>query len=365
MDVLLELGRAETLTDGPAAAEHLAEAYGMLDDPLARAATAQSLARVLLLTGHPDEGASIVRAAAAELPGELVDVRLALEAFESLAVLFGAADLGATQRLAEHRTPGRLGGVGAKMLAAIAAQDWMYKCGPSDACSELSLAALADGDLITADNGLLATCAITNLMFADRPEAIEGWELARADAYGRGSLFAISALDLWFGYTLLRRGELADAETSLRSALDGFQLWGYGRDQAQIYCDAFLCAVRRERGDLTGARVALEQSDDNGGQDDGCRYWLNSQIELLLAERRYDDVLDGVDDYVSRFGALIRNPMDAPWRSHKARALLRLDRGDEARSLVEDELALAREWGAPGTVPARCGRSLSCRDATN
>ena len=55
----------------------------------------------------------------------------------------------------------------------------------------------------------------------------------RIDAYGRGSLFAISLLDLWFGCTLLWRGDLADAESSLRSALDGLQLWGYGRDQAQ------------------------------------------------------------------------------------------------------------------------------------
>ena len=231
------------------------------------------------------------------------------------------------------------------MLAAIAAQDWVYAGGPSDACAELSLAALAGGDLIAADNGFLATCAITNLVFADRPEAMDAWEVARADAHDRGSLFAISSLDLWFGFTLFRRGELADAETSLRSALDKFNLWGYGRDQAQIYCDAFLSAVLRERGDLASARAALEQSDDPGAQDDGARYWLNSQVELLLAERRFDEALHTVDEYARRFGSLIRNPMDAPWRSHKGVALHRLDRAIEARPLVEEELVLARRVG--------------------
>jgi DNA-binding CsgD family transcriptional regulator len=243
------------------------------------------------------------------------------------------------------------------MLAAIAAQDWMYACGPSDACAELALAALAGGELIASDNGLLATCAITTLVFADRPEGIEAWELARADAHARGSLFAISSLDLWFGYTLLRRGELADAEASLRAALDRFALWGYGRDQAQIYCDAFLSAVLRERGDAAGSRAALEQSADTGGHDDGARYRLNSRVELLLAEGRADEALAAADEYERRFGALIRNPMDAPWRSHKAEALHRLDRAGEARPLVEEELELARAWGAPATV----ARSLRSR----
>jgi DNA-binding CsgD family transcriptional regulator len=356
--VLLELGRAESLTSGPAAAEHLAGAYEMLDEPRARATAAEALARALLFTGHPAEGASLARAAAAELPRELDDLRLALEAFEFLAVLFGAGDPDATRRLAEHRVAPTTSGVGGKMLAAIAAQDWVYAGGPNDACAELSLAALAGGDLIAADNGFLATCAITNLVFADRPEAMDAWEVARADAHDRGSLFAISSLDLWFGFTLFRRGELADAETSLRAALDEFKLWGYGRDQAEIYCDAFLSAVLRERGDLASARAALEQSDDPGAQDDGARYWLNSQVELLLAERRFDEALHAVDEYACRFGSLIRNPMDAPWRSHKGVALHRLDRAIEARPLVEEELVLAREWGAPGTV-ARSLRSLA------
>jgi DNA-binding CsgD family transcriptional regulator len=146
------------------------------------------------------------------------------------------------------------------------------------------------------------------------------------------------------------RGELAEAEESLRSALGEFELWGYGEQQAQIYCDAFLAAVLRERGDLEGARRALENSIDPGGGDDGARYWLNSQIELLLAERRFDEALVAADDYAARFDQVVPNPFDAPWRSHKALALAGLDRHDEALPLVEVELERARTWGAPGTV---------------
>ena len=133
--VLLELGRAEALTRGPAAAEHLAAAYGMLEEPVARATTAQALARVLLFTGHPADGAAIAHAAAAELPSDLQDLRLALEAFEHLAVLFGADAPEGSPSLAEHRAPPTGTGVGGKMLAAIAAQDWMYAGGPASRAS--------------------------------------------------------------------------------------------------------------------------------------------------------------------------------------------------------------------------------------
>jgi DNA-binding CsgD family transcriptional regulator len=349
-DVLLELGLAEALTSGPAAAEHLREAYEALSDPQARGMAAQVLGRALLFTGFPEEGAAVVRRAAADLPSELEDLRKALQAFELFSVLFGAGDPEELRGLERYRALPAGTGVGEKMLAAIAAQDWMYACGPADACAELSLAALAGGDLIAADNGLLPTCAITTLVFADREEALDWWGVARKDAYGRGSLFAISSLSLWWGFTQYRRGELADAEESLRTAVGEFRLWGYGEQQAQIYCDAFLAAVLRERGELDGARQALERSLDPGGADDGARYWLNSQIELLIAERRFEEALVAADDYAGRFDQMVANPMDAPWRSHKALALAGLGRHEEGQPLVEEELHRARTWGAPGTV---------------
>jgi len=349
-ELLLELGSAEALTNGPAAAEHLRDAYAELADPQARGMAAQMLGRALLFTGFPEEGAGVVRRAAAELPEELADLRKALEAFELFSVLFGAGDPAELDRLERHRELPANAGVGARMLAAIAAQAWMYSCGPADACVELSLAALAGGELIAADNGLLATCAITNLVFADRDEVLDWWAVARADAFGRGSLFAISSLSLWEGVTHLWRGALGEAEESLRAALDEFELWGYGEQQAQIYCDAFLAAVLRDGGDLDGARRALERSVDSGGADDGARYWSNSHVELLLAERRFDDALAAADAYASRFDRIVPNPMDAPWRSHKAVALAGLGRPEDGLALVEEELERARAWGAPGTL---------------
>jgi DNA-binding NarL/FixJ family response regulator len=191
--------------------------------------------------------------------------------------------------------------------------------------------------------------AITQLAMTDREEAMDAWQVSLADAHARGSLLSKTAVSLWYGFSLYRRGELAEAEASLRAALEELALWGFGQDEAAIYCHAFLAQVLLERGDLAAARAVLERSHDPGGSDDGARYWLGAQLDLLLAEGRFEWALAVGEDFARRF-AHVRNPVDAPWRSHTARALDALERTDEALALLAEELAVARGWGAPGTV---------------
>jgi DNA-binding CsgD family transcriptional regulator len=46
------------------------------------------------------------------------------------------------------------------------------------------------------------------------------------------------------------------------------------------------------------------------------------------------------------------NPSSVPWRRWAAEGLRLLDRNDEARSLADEELALARRWGDPYAIGA-------------
>jgi DNA-binding NarL/FixJ family response regulator len=306
------------------------------------------LGRTLLFTGGAGEAASVARRAADALPPGHDALRDALEAFELMATYFGAGDIATLRRLERHRRRPVGPGVGAKMLAAVATQEWVYAGGPSRECAALALEALAGGELIAADNALLGVTAITQLAMTDSEEAMDAWQVSLADAHARGSLFSKTAISLWYGFTLYRRGELAEAEASLRTALDELALWGFG-EEAAIYCHAFICQVLLERGDLPAAREALECSRDAGGRDDGARYWLGAQLDLLVAERRFERAAAVGEDFARRFSH-VRNPVDAPWRSHTARALDALGRRDEALALVAEELEIAREWGAPGTL---------------
>ncbi|MHA6616053.1 helix-turn-helix transcriptional regulator [Pseudonocardia sp. DLS-67] len=355
-ELALALGHAELQRNGPATVEHLRGAYRLITDPGQRAIAAGMLGRALLFTGEGDEGIRIVREAAAALPADCVELRQQLEVFELFCVLLEAGDPARLSRLEAHRTLPVAPGTGPRMLAALAAHAWMYAGGPSDAVSELSLAALADGELIAADSALAATYPLTNLVYADR-DAEGWWELASAGAHRHGSLMSIAGVTVWRGNALHRRGELVDAERSLRTSLAVTTQWGYHATFAQTYGDAHLAAVLRDRGDLPGARRVLDRSRDPSGGDEAARQWLGSHLELLLAEGAFEDVLAAADDYTARFDHVVRNPVDVPWRSLKALALDQLGRRDEAIELAAAELGPARRWGAPGTV-ARTLRAL-------
>jgi tetratricopeptide (TPR) repeat protein len=227
-EVLLELGRAEALTNGSGAVDHLREAYELHDDPLTRGLATQTLARALLIIERTPEAAAVASRAAAELPSELGDLRSALEAFELMAVVCGAGDPEALRRLEPHRTRPVADGIGAKMLAAVAARDWAFSGGTCRECAELALEAPAGGTLIEADNGFSPIMAIATLARADRAEALDAYELSLEEAHRRGSLLAKSSVSWARAFTMYWWGELAEAEEAARAAIEELTLWASG-----------------------------------------------------------------------------------------------------------------------------------------
>lgn len=354
--LLLELGLAEILTDGPAALTHLRQAYDTLREPLVRAIAAAVLGRVVMFTSNPEEASALVAHAAAGLPPELEDVRRGLMAFERTTHFFSERY---TEYLGIHeasRTPVAPGSpTGEKMVAAVDASYWAFAGGLSaDECAQLSLAALEGGDLMRADNALLTIAAIRPLVLADRREALQAWDESLAYAHRRGSVFELAGLHLWRGFTQFWHGELADAEATLRTALDELNRWGF-RAEGAWYCQAYLGMTLVGRGRIVEAREILELGRDGGAtsrSDAGCA-WQHAWIVLLLAERRFEEAVAAAEECGRRFAAH-GCVADAPWRSYMGFALHRLGRDDEAEAIVLEELELAREWGAPGTV----GRTL-------
>jgi DNA-binding CsgD family transcriptional regulator len=349
--LLFELGAAEALTSGPAAAKHLALAYEELSDPAARAAAAGLLGRALMFMGSPEEAASIARRAASELPGELDDLRMGLEAFEFITIYFGAGDPESLSRLRQYRRSPE-GGAGARMLAAVAA--WVALCtdGTAAECAELALRALEGGELAAADSALMVYPAILTLILTDRPEVVEILRQRLDDAHRHGSLFSASNAHLWDGWAHFRAGDLGLAEESLWASHEELRLWGHA-SAAVTLSRCFLAEVLHERGRLAEATSLLEQvgTVDPGQNTTG--YWLGTRVALLTAAGEAEEAL-AVADQLAAHCETIPDPARLWWRSMKAEALDRLDRRKEAIALAREELAVTRRFGAPSSL----GRTL-------
>ncbi|WP_186526015.1 helix-turn-helix transcriptional regulator [Leekyejoonella antrihumi] len=348
--LLWELGAAEARVDSEASAERLREVQGRLDDPLQRALVADVLARSLLWTGPAHEAVTVAQHAIVELKETHPDQRRALEAIELYAVFFGGARVAHWEtRLARVRADGVPEHLGAKMLAAVAAWDWALNGGSARECSAFAQSVLADGALIARDPGFGAAVAGAALALADHDEALRVWEEAISASRRLGSAPYVCSVNLWRGWTWLRRGELAEAEASLREANEQLRR-GFGNNGPSLaYGAAFLARTLIERGDLSGARRALAGRGRPNPQSDGDWLVNRAGIELLLAEGRWEEALAAGERHSPppRGGD---NPAWAPWRSLAARALDGLGRHDDALALLIIELDAARRWGAPGAL---------------
>jgi DNA-binding CsgD family transcriptional regulator len=352
LELLLELGRIEAMTSLPAAGRHLRSAYELATEPSVRGMAADQLARSLIFLDAPDEGAALAARAILELPPELADFALRLEAVELFGLVFGAQPVG--DQLERLRAYWELdvsaGGVGARSLAAVAAWNWAQHAGPADRVCALARSVLAGGELLAAD-GLMPMTATVPLALADLDEAVESWDAQRAEGHRRGSMMRIAGVHLWSGYTRYLRGELDEAESELRSSLETLTLWGMP-DRLQ-WTAPFLAEVLVERGALDQARAVLDGSGSPPTGSDQAILLDRARMRLLLAEGRPEEALAYADEY-ELHAAWKRHPRYVPWRSLKAQALDRLGRADEAAELAAGELEIARGWGSPGTV----GRSL-------
>ncbi|HEY2200843.1 MAG TPA: AAA family ATPase, partial [Solirubrobacteraceae bacterium] len=324
--LLWDLGFAEARVDSAASVERLREIQDLLEDPLQRALAADVLARALLWTSPAQEAVVVAQRAVAELQGAHRDERRALEAIELYAAFFGGAQVpDCAARLARVRAAGVPDRLGAKMLAAVAAWEWALGDGSARECSEFAVAVLADGSLIARDPGFGAAVAGSVLALADHDEALRVWERAMSAARRLGSHPQVCSVNLWRGWTWLQRGELGEAETSLREACEQLQE-GFGDNGPSLaYGAGFLARTLIERGNHIGARAALATRGNPNPGSDGDGLVRRSEVELLLAESRWDEAHTAADGYQARVRG-IDNPAWAPWRSLKALALVGLGR---------------------------------------
>ncbi|MEU3343046.1 BTAD domain-containing putative transcriptional regulator [Streptomyces sp. NPDC006668] len=342
--VLLELGRAEMLGNGPAAVEHLRQAYETLADPRDRALAALLLARLLVFAGGHGQATEFARRAAAELPAELSDERQGLLALERISGFMHGLDQRLWRTVADPVVEGD--GPGARMLAANLAREAASDGSDRERAVALARFAVADGVLQAAGEEMLWYTAGIVLHLAD--EGVdELWDAAVARAVERGSLFSVLATHLWRGFTQWNNGDLGAARRSLETEVGQSEMWGLapGAPQGRT----FLTAVLLDLGDTAGARTCLERMRGWVRGAEGQRLLRESEARVLIAERRYEEALAALDG-VSHLQPAQANPAWWPWSLLRVRALASVGRRAEALALAEEQLTVARGWGAPSTL---------------
>jgi DNA-binding SARP family transcriptional activator len=347
--VLVELGRVETVINGPAAVHHLREAYLTLHDPDERAQVARLLAWSLVFAGGPAEVTAFAQRAIEDLDETIrSDDRQALLALARIGGFMHGLDLGLWSGDAVEVSGT---GSGARMLAAEQAWELLIDGHHRELAVEFARFALSDGSLVSVDNGLLWVVAADVLDMADE-DVMPFWQQMLSRAYARGSLFASLSVHLWRGYSLWMRGELREAYDSLMTATEQTNMWG-APGVGVPYADAFRVGVILERGDLVAARAEFDALDERVRFGDGARLWDEVSARVLVLEGRYAEALVKADAVRASMTS-IKNPVWRQWRSLRAIALAGLGQRDEALALMHEELELARSWGAPRCI----GRTL-------
>jgi DNA-binding NarL/FixJ family response regulator len=270
-----------------------------------------------------------------------------------MAVFFGGGDFTLLEALAGFRDGIDAAGAGARMLEAVTAWSWTLACGPAERCVALALRALAGTELLDGDHTFCLASAMATLVAADRDEAVAQWETIRAATHRRGSLFSALTVNLWEGFTLLRRGDLADAEALVRQSAHETTLWGVGDYAGASTGCGILAEVLVERGDLAGAEAVLAAGPPLVRANDGENHMRRARAALALARGATDEALAAADDYAVNEGGMT-NPAWQPWRSLRALALARAGREEEALADARAELELASAYGAPRAL----GRAL-------
>lgn len=357
--VLFELGHAEALAHDPSAIEHLNAAVEASEEPRTRAQAARLLSRLLTIAARWPEAVALVDREARSV--EKVDPELALTLVNDRVFVTrhtpapiedrrtGVAEVRRLlgPRIDSPRTPAE------RVAVAYLAVDATSLCEPSDRSVAMVELALSGGVLLTEEtsDSPVFIVAVQVLLYADRLDA--AYELFTAgveDARTRGSVAGFVMSCCFCAHTAMRQGRVLAAETDARASLetDDTPLPHVLPTQLAALIDALMA---RDQLQAAADELVKHRLDGVLSDDYHAAFLLESRARLRLAQGRADDALaDALDSARRQKAAQMPNPAMVPWGSTAALAAAATGDHRQATRLADEELELARAFGAPRAI---------------
>lgn len=351
--VLAHLGGAEAQLMAPQSIEHLEAAVALGKEPRWRAGVARKLANTLGFRSHVPEAIRVLEAAAENVGPQ--DSELSLLLLNEI-VYYGRVD-----REGRRLTRERAAQVCAEFASRERAQTHAERIAFLNAAAEVTMlgesadhgARLAEealrDDLLLAEETVgspLPPAAVLTLIYCDRPEPARRFvESALARAVHDGSILGFAHYSLLRAEINLSTGALQEGEADARASLQSVRVPGVKAQQVGV-----LVRILTERGDLCGAQQVLDEHRMSDELPNGfhVKEMLARRGALRLAQGRAQEALADLLLAGERQLAYdMPNPATLAWRSQAALAHHRLGESEAARALADEEVALARAFGAP------------------
>ncbi|MFE9631884.1 AAA family ATPase [Streptomyces sp. NPDC006463] len=345
--LLVELGTLEASMGLPSSVQHLGEGIGLTEDHALQTRAIPLLAEELVQCGQARRAVDLLDMLTAET--EPQDTETLHRLWGQRAVSAVAAGLPA--QIPPHTTvPTELSGAtpGERVLLAAHALQMSMGTGTADeaaGCAERALRAFDAGR----ETLWAATLAIGTLRHAGRLELAGQW----AETIGG---FGLKGQPLPIRAVLLAelsqiRLHLDDLPGALAAGEEGLRLLP-GPHPYGAFVAAAAMAPLIENGQLDAARRIADDRRFRNSPENWLRpYFLAVRAQLRASEGQDQSALHDLEHcgrLLSQYGG--DNPGRIDWRSRAALLHRKQGQDEEAQRLCDEELVLARRWGAPVTL---------------
>ena len=350
--VLRQLGLSEAATGLPSAIARFEEALDIAIDAADRAQTLLVLGRALAAAGRHAEALRAFDEAAAGAGAERPVAALARAEAGALGVLDPRRRAALLKEAAEPAPGGQPAAAGRarRMLLATHALHEALRGRPRDEVIAIARRALAGTPPAEPGAGGTVLFGVSVVLYSADELAWNDRVLTAALSHARaqGSIMALATASLCRAVSRRAEGRLAEAHEDAEQAVDAQR---YGWRQFLPGAWGVVAGLLIDRGELEAAAALVARHDPSEHAGSAMLApWHEAGGRLALLEHRHADALAHFEDWRDVMTEIDNPACFAAWRSASTYALASLARGDEARALAAEELALARAYGAPSAI---------------